>query len=135
MVDRRATPSHGYRAVHVIVSMDRHLAEVQVRTELQHRWAMLVERFADAWVQQIKYGGPPDDAAASWASRNSRGGMISLLPTIAQLIDSAEAAEVQVTAVQREFGPLAKLAQAQEQVGLGRRYLTEALQRMAELPL
>lgn len=36
----------------MIVSVDRHLTEVQVRTELQHRWAMLVESFASAWGQR-----------------------------------------------------------------------------------
>ncbi len=38
IVDRRASPSHGYRAVHVVVSIDRRLVEVQVRTGLQDLW-------------------------------------------------------------------------------------------------
>jgi len=135
VVDRRAQPSHGYRAVHVIVSLDRHLAEIQVRTDLQHRWAMLVERFADAWGQQIKYGEPPNDPVASWSSGDSRGGFVNLLPMIAGLIDSLEATEVQVAGFQRTFGPLSGLTQVQEKAGLGRRYLAEALQRMSELPL
>jgi len=33
---------------------------VHVRTELQHRWAMLVERLTKLG-QQFKYGQPPDD--------------------------------------------------------------------------
>jgi putative GTP pyrophosphokinase len=59
--DRRATPSHGYRAVHVIVTtMDRHV-EVQVRTALQDQWAQLSERLADRFGLDVKYGaGPPE---------------------------------------------------------------------------
>lgn len=36
IVDRREKPSHGYRAVHVIVTIDDKAIEVQVRTSLQH---------------------------------------------------------------------------------------------------
>lgn len=55
--DRRLTPSNGYRAVHVIVSDDRRLVEVQVRTSLQHAWAELSEKLADEFGIEIKYGG------------------------------------------------------------------------------
>ncbi len=59
IVDRRANPSHGYRAVHVIVSLDGITIEVQVRTFLQHVWADLMERLADRLGRQIRYGEPP----------------------------------------------------------------------------
>jgi ppGpp synthetase/RelA/SpoT-type nucleotidyltranferase len=49
VVDRRAKPSHGYRAVHVVVQVQDYSVEVQVRTELQDRWAQLVERLGDSW--------------------------------------------------------------------------------------
>lgn len=58
-VDRRARPSYGYRAVHVIVSLDGVTIEVQVRTALQHLWADLMERLADTYGRQIRYGEPP----------------------------------------------------------------------------
>ena len=58
-VDRRARPSHGYRAVHVIVSLDGVSIEVQVRTLFQHIWADLMERMADRLGRQIRYGEPP----------------------------------------------------------------------------
>jgi ppGpp synthetase/RelA/SpoT-type nucleotidyltranferase len=51
IVDRRANPSHGYRAVHVIVSLDGITIEVQVRTFMQHVWADLMERLADRLVR------------------------------------------------------------------------------------
>jgi len=56
-VDRRARPSHGYRAVHIIVNQANKLVEVQVRTLLQHTWADLSEKLADEFGHEIKYGG------------------------------------------------------------------------------
>lgn len=57
--DRRADPSHGYRALHVIVCLDGVTVEVQVRTLFQHVWADLMERLADRLGRQIRYGLPP----------------------------------------------------------------------------
>lgn len=56
IVDRRDKPSHGYRAVHIVVKCDSKLIEIQVRTELQQVWAQLCEKFADEYGQPIKYG-------------------------------------------------------------------------------
>lgn len=56
--DRRADPSHGYRAVHVITAVSRQLVEIQVRTRLQHLWAELSEKCSDVFRDpEIKYGG------------------------------------------------------------------------------
>lgn len=57
VVDRRESPSHGYRAVHVIVTIDEKLIELQVRTTLQHLWAELSEKLSDKVDPAIKYGG------------------------------------------------------------------------------
>lgn len=57
--DRRADPSHGYRALHVVVSLEGVTIEVQVRTFMQHVWADLMERLADRLGRQIRYGQPP----------------------------------------------------------------------------
>ena len=57
VVDRREKPSHGYRAVHVVVTRDGKLIEIQVRTSLQHVWAELSEKFSDVIDSSIKYGG------------------------------------------------------------------------------
>jgi ppGpp synthetase/RelA/SpoT-type nucleotidyltranferase len=59
--DRRAEPSYGYRAVHVIVRVQGRLVEIQVRTHLQDLWAQIVERLADAWGRGIRYGEPPSE--------------------------------------------------------------------------
>ena len=59
VVDRRESPSYGYRAVHVIVAVDGRGVEIQVRTELQHLWAQVFERMADLLGRGIRYGLPP----------------------------------------------------------------------------
>src|SRR6266849_269436 len=56
-VDRRRRPSHGYRAVHLIVTVDGKPVEIQVRTLYQHLWAELSESAADRYGSQVKYGG------------------------------------------------------------------------------
>lgn len=61
IVDRRQQPSHGYRAVHVIVIYGGKLIEIQVRTSLQHLWAELSEKFSDVAGQAIKYGGGDEE--------------------------------------------------------------------------
>jgi putative GTP pyrophosphokinase len=57
VVDRREHPSHGYRAVHVVVEQLGKLIEVQVRTSLQHLWSELSEKLSDVVDGAIKYGG------------------------------------------------------------------------------
>jgi ppGpp synthetase/RelA/SpoT-type nucleotidyltranferase len=58
--DRRATPTAGYRAVHLAVRLPNLRGEVQVRTMWQARWADLFERQADTWGRGMRYGAPPD---------------------------------------------------------------------------
>lgn len=62
--DRRVEPSHGYRAVHVIVFIDGIPVEIQVRTELQDVWAQILERLADQWGRGIRYGEQPENPDA-----------------------------------------------------------------------
>jgi ppGpp synthetase/RelA/SpoT-type nucleotidyltranferase len=57
VIDRRTTPSHGYRAVHVTVTISETLIEIQVRSTLQHLWAEFSERLSDKVDPAIKYGG------------------------------------------------------------------------------
>lgn len=51
VIDRRSVPSHGYRAVHIVETLQGHFVEIQVRTDLQHRWAELSEKAADRFGQ------------------------------------------------------------------------------------
>jgi hypothetical protein len=89
-VDRRATPSHGYRAVHVVVRVDDCLCEIQVRTRGQHVWAEVVERLADHWGRQIRYGGDPDDPTREFGGGLTRG---EFWPLIRGVSDSMYAME------------------------------------------
>lgn len=57
--NRRLEPSHGYRAVHVVVWVDDVSIEIQIRTVAQHVWANMMERLADRFGRQIRYGGAP----------------------------------------------------------------------------
>jgi len=59
VIDRRNRPTHGYRAVHVIATLDERLIEIQVRTQLQDLWAQAMERLADEAGREIRYGGAP----------------------------------------------------------------------------
>ena len=60
VVDRRRAPSHGYRAIHVIIRHDGKPIEMQVRTRLQHIWSELSEKLADIFDPAVKYGSGPD---------------------------------------------------------------------------
>jgi putative GTP pyrophosphokinase len=57
LVDRRLTPSHGYRAIHLIAAINGKPVEVQLRTQLQHFWAEISETAADVFGIAVKYGG------------------------------------------------------------------------------
>lgn len=57
IIDRRQIPSHGYRAVHVIATVEDKYVEIQVRTSLQQLWAELSEKLSDLIDPSIKYGG------------------------------------------------------------------------------
>ena len=49
----------GYRSIHVVVSRDDHLVEVQLRTRLQHRWAVIVERMEESTGARLRDGKGP----------------------------------------------------------------------------
>ena len=78
--DRREQPSHGYRAVHVIVENSGKLIEVQVRTSLQHLWAEVSEKLSGVVDASIKYGSGDQD-------------ILIILNTMSQKIREQELAE------------------------------------------
>ncbi len=58
LIDRLDSPSHGYRALHVIVWPEGNPIEIQIRTSLQHAWAQLMEVLGDRWGRELRYGLP-----------------------------------------------------------------------------
>ena len=92
VADRRATPSHGYRAVHVIVSIGGQLVEIQIRSRLQHLWAELSEKFSDVVDPAIKYGG-------------GRENIRELLTAASDMVDAYEQAEkISVSSTEQPSG-------------------------------
>lgn len=72
LVDRRATPIAGYRALHVVIKVEGTPVEVQIRTALQALWAELYERQADLWGRQLRYGqGPTPDPSGDVTARQA----------------------------------------------------------------
>jgi GTP pyrophosphokinase len=67
VLDRRERPSHGYRAVHLVVHHADKPVEIQVRSVLQHLWAELSEKLADVYDPAIKYGGGPEEVRGALA--------------------------------------------------------------------
>ena len=61
VIDRRDNPSHGYRAIHIIVEISGKPIEIQVRSSLQHLWAEVSEKSSDVLDPTIKYGGGSDE--------------------------------------------------------------------------
>lgn len=84
LIDRRKKPSHGYRAVHIIIRIKDKFVEIQIRTSLQHMWAELSEKLSDVMDPAIKYGGGDQS-------------FVSLLATASKLIGDEEA-EQRITA-------------------------------------
>jgi ppGpp synthetase/RelA/SpoT-type nucleotidyltranferase len=82
VVDRRAQPVKGYRAVHVIVYPDGFPIEIQVRTRWQHQWAEWYERLADQYGRGIRYGQPPLEGGQ--AAQQTVDWMLGLADQIAQ---------------------------------------------------
>jgi ppGpp synthetase/RelA/SpoT-type nucleotidyltranferase len=89
VIDRRAKPSFGYRAVHVVARVDGRPVEVQVRTTLQDRWAQIVERMADPWGRQIRYGQPPD-APHERVGATDRAFIVGLVRRLSPIIEASE---------------------------------------------
>ncbi|OWQ46035.1 hypothetical protein CDL60_15585 [Roseateles noduli] len=89
--DRREHPSHGYRAVHVIVRREGLLIEVQVRTALQHLWGQLSEQLADRFGNEVKYGAGPSE-------------VIELLRESSEVISDVEVAEVDLERLELLMG-------------------------------
>ncbi len=109
VTDRRVEPSHGYRAVHVIVVVEGKSVEIQVRTRLQDGWAQLSEKLSDMFGIDVKYGGGPEQAR-------------DMLSLSSQRIAEVETLEQQVAFGDRDHPAyeevMGRLATVREELGL-----------------
>jgi len=105
LVDRREQPSHGYRAVHVIVPSGECPVEIQVRTALQDLWAQAMEKVADAIGREIRYGVPPaNDAHRSTVEMLMKmSGMIANLEQLIVQVSESETAADRTTSHSTEY--------------------------------
>jgi ppGpp synthetase/RelA/SpoT-type nucleotidyltranferase len=115
--DRRKDPSHGYRAVHVIVQFGGIPVEIQIRTELQDSWAQIVERLGDQWGRGLRYGaGPemPDARVRIGDSVTTRQFVMDTLLTTSNHINAAEAAQTALHAIEEDDSLQATLSDLRE---------------------
>lgn len=118
VIDRRAVPTHGYAAVHVVVFPAGTPVEIQIRTRWQHEWADLFEKPADKVGRGIRYGeapthwqtqqhleaAPPVLRELYEVSYRLRSVVVEHAIAIARLIGLAEAAEQEALEAE-EQGP------------------------------
>lgn len=132
VVDRRANPSYGYRAVHVIVYVDGMPMEIQVRTKLQDAWAQISEKLGDIWGRGPRYGAGPDlpDSPVVLGSPTTRGAVVDRMAGLADLIDEAEIAEGSLSQIRETM--LGASLKASEEETLTRR-LEEITLRVQQL--
>jgi ppGpp synthetase/RelA/SpoT-type nucleotidyltranferase len=105
--DRREDPSHGYRAVHVIVQFGGVPVEVQIRTELQDSWAQIVERLGDQWGRGLRYGAGPEMPSAEVRIGDrvyTRQEVLATLLTTSDYINAAESAQAALRTLEGDDG-------------------------------
>ncbi len=113
VIDRRMHPSYGYQAVHVVIKIFAKVIEVQIRTELQHGWSELSEKFSDKIDSAIKYGGGYKKA-------------IELLCNLSSLIKNYEELEKQIFYFPKKDMPSKKMIDIKMKITvLIKKYITE----------
>jgi ppGpp synthetase/RelA/SpoT-type nucleotidyltranferase len=114
IVDRRERPSHGYRAVHVIVYAETVPVEIQVRTKLQDLWAQISEKLGDIWGRGPRYGLGPDqpDQPANPAAPDgtTRAEVVELLARMAEMISDLEKVQLELA---ETFAPQSRVDPAE----------------------
>jgi hypothetical protein len=110
VIDRRSSPSHGYRAVHLVPKIDGRAVEIQVRTMFQDTWAQLMESIGDAWGREVRYGGEPEDPAHPVTSdaETTRGQLVEAWKAQSELLHQLAVNENELARLRTEAGWLAK---------------------------
>jgi hypothetical protein len=104
--NRRAQPSSGYRAIHVVVFECGLPVEVQIRTELQDLWAQVFERLGDRWGRAIRYGGEPNEPdviAFVGVGEITRRQVVLAMQVLSDQIDRVERARLTVLDVELDL--------------------------------
>ena len=83
----------GYRAVHMVVSREDHLIEIQLRTSEQHRWCETVERLGGRIGHNLKDGQGPEE-------------LLDYLKRAAYLINEIEAGRIPPPELRAEYDAL-----------------------------
>jgi hypothetical protein len=103
--DRREIPSHGYRAVHVIVFPEDIPVEIQIRTAFQDRWAQATESLGDSWGRGLRYRDGPDKpdslAGPPFAPSLTRAQVIETWTQMSDLFAGNERLELDIIDVRR----------------------------------
>lgn len=103
VLDRRQDPSFGYRAVHVVLFVGRLPIEVQIRTDLQHRWAEVVENLGDRWGRGLRYGqlmdGPDETAVMSDNGPITRASFLAQVQSFGDVINELEQLGLKISQV------------------------------------
>ena len=103
-IDRRAKPSFGYRAVHVVAKVDGLLVEIQVRTALQDRWAQILSVRRTIGGVRSGTARPPAGCRAGRAGRPDS--IVRLVRRLSPLIESCEQASTSARHAQGPWRPL-----------------------------
>ncbi len=120
VVDRRKTPSFGYRAVHIIVRIDGMPVEIQVGTELQDAWAQIVERLGDQWGRGIRYGEDPEHPDArvrSLGLEASRRDAVNVLMQLSEAFATVEQARAETILNNEALNRLGSVMEGWKKIG------------------
>lgn len=102
LIDRRATPSHGYRAVHIIPRIDKCKVEIQLRTMYQDTWAQFMELLGDAFGRDVRYGGPPNTPDEQVTETMTRGQFVNFWIAQSEELHRAAECENELARLERD---------------------------------
>lgn len=131
--DRRVEPSHGYRAVHIVVTVQELPVEIQIRTERQDRWAQIVESLGDRWGRQIRYGEhPPEpDRLIVPGATITRADIWKIVHILSERTDAVELWQQSVMRILRTYDEVAEAA-ASRDVDASEAVFDEETERLKE---